>query len=110
MMQTTLGPATMWLYSGKITLNFFLFFQFHLHKFGFLMNKENQANESRKWVLEDFEIGKLLGKGKFGNVYIARERESKKILALKILFKNDMKKNNVFHQLKREVEIQYHLR
>ena len=41
----------------------------------------------RKWTLADFDIGKPLGRGKFGNVYLARERQSKYIVALKVLFK-----------------------
>ena len=34
--------------------------------------------------LSDFEIGKPLGRGKFGNVYLAREKETKFIVALKV--------------------------
>lgn len=62
------------------------------------------------WTLDDFEIGKPLGKGKFGTVYLARERQTKYLVALKVLFKKDLDKHGVFHQLKREIEIQYHLR
>jgi serine/threonine protein kinase len=62
------------------------------------------------WALDDFEIGKPLGKGKFGNVYLARERKTQYVVALKVLFKKDLEKNKVFHQLRREIEIQYHLR
>nr|3DAJ_A Chain A, serine/threonine kinase 6 [Mus musculus] len=64
----------------------------------------------RQWTLEDFDIGRPLGKGKFGNVYLARERQSKFILALKVLFKTQLEKAGVEHQLRREVEIQSHLR
>ncbi|XP_025787626.1 aurora kinase A [Puma concolor] len=64
----------------------------------------------RQWALEDFEIGRPLGKGKFGNVYLAREKQSKFILALKVLFKAQLEKAGVEHQLRREVEIQSHLR
>ena len=60
--------------------------------------------------MEDFEIGRPLGKGKFGNVYLAREKQSKFILALKVLFKAQLEKAGVEHQLRREVEIQSHLR
>ena len=28
------------------------------------------------WSLNDFEIGKRLGRGKFGRVYLAREKQS----------------------------------
>jgi len=38
----------------------------------------------RRWQLEDFDIGKPLGRGKFGNVYLAREKRSKFIVALKV--------------------------
>jgi serine/threonine protein kinase len=36
------------------------------------------------WTLKDFEIGKPLGRGKFGKVYLAHERRTKYIVALKI--------------------------
>lgn len=63
-----------------------------------------------RWSLENFDIGRPLGKGKFGNVYLARERQTKFILALKVLFKKQLEKAGVEHQLRREVEIQSHLR
>uniref|UniRef100_A0A3B4Y2E5 non-specific serine/threonine protein kinase n=1 Tax=Seriola lalandi dorsalis TaxID=1841481 RepID=A0A3B4Y2E5_SERLL len=66
--------------------------------------------EKKRWSLENFDIGRPLGKGKFGNVYLARERQSKFILALKVLFKKQLEKAGVEHQLRREVEIQSHLR
>ena len=42
--------------------------------------KEEKAEKARKgkqWSLDDFEIGKPLGRGKFGSVYLAREKRSK---------------------------------
>ncbi|XP_012732071.2 aurora kinase A-B [Fundulus heteroclitus] len=73
--------------------------------------KNNQASSSKTpWSLENFDIGRPLGKGKFGNVYLARERQTKFILALKVLFKKQLEKAGVEHQLRREVEIQSHLR
>ncbi|KAK5872193.1 hypothetical protein PBY51_012915 [Eleginops maclovinus] len=68
------------------------------------------SSNSHRWSLENFDIGRPLGKGKFGNVYLARERQSKFILALKVLFKKQLEKAGVEHQLRREVEIQSHLR
>jgi len=62
------------------------------------------------WTIKDFDIGRPLGKGKFGNVYLARERASKYIVALKVLFKSQLQKSQVEHQLRREIEIQSHLR
>merc|ERR1712018_531548 len=65
---------------------------------------------TNRWKLSDFEIGRPLGKGKFGNVYLAREKRSKFIVALKVLFKSQLQKAQVEHQLRREIEIQSHLR
>ena len=38
----------------------------------------------KQWALSDFDIGRPLGKGKFGNVYLAREKEKKIVVALKV--------------------------
>ncbi|XP_071823589.1 aurora kinase C-like [Apostichopus japonicus] len=62
------------------------------------------------WSLKDFDIGRPLGKGKFGNVYLAREKQTEFIVALKVLFKSQLQKCQVEHQLRREIEIQSHLR
>jgi len=71
----------------------------------------NSAGKSQtKWSLDNFEIGRPLGKGKFGNVYLAREKKSKFIVALKVLFKSQLQKCHMEHQLRREIEIQSHLR
>ena len=43
-----------------------------------------ESGEKRRWQLSDFEIGRPLGRGKFGNVYLAREKHSKFIVALKV--------------------------
>ncbi|KAK3856470.1 hypothetical protein Pcinc_037208 [Petrolisthes cinctipes] len=78
-----------------------------------LMSMDSDDNErkgKRRWSLDNFEIGRPLGKGKFGNVYLAREKVSKYIVALKVMFKSQLQKANVEHQLRREIEIQSHLR
>lgn len=54
-----------------------------------------------------FEIGKPLGKGKFGRVYLAKERTSNFICALKVLHKSELGK--VEKQVRREIEIQSQL-
>uniref|UniRef100_A0A4X1VM91 non-specific serine/threonine protein kinase n=1 Tax=Sus scrofa TaxID=9823 RepID=A0A4X1VM91_PIG len=60
----------------------------------------------RRLTIDDFEIGRPLGKGKFGNVYLARLKESHFIVALKVLFKSQIEKEGLEHQLRREIEIQ----
>lgn len=70
-----------------------------------------QGSQSRQpFTIDNFEIGRPLGKGKFGNVYLAREKKSRFIVALKILFKSQIEKEGVEHQLRREIEIQAHLK
>lgn len=65
-----------------------------------------EITERPKWTIDDFELGKPLGRGKFGQVYLAREKKSKFIVALKILDKKQLIKSKVEHQLRREIEIQ----
>lgn len=46
----------------------------------------------RRWTLNDFEVGKPLGRGKFGHVYLAREKSVSFILLgflLLILYSSD---------------------
>ncbi|KAJ3245506.1 spindle assembly checkpoint kinase [Chytriomyces hyalinus] len=71
----------------------------------------NNAKETeRRWSLDDFDVGRALGKGKFGRVYLAREKKSGYVVALKILFKAELIEAKVEKQLRREIEIQSHLR
>lgn len=73
--------------------------------------KENEKGTGKKvWSLPNFDIGRPLGRGKFGNVYLAREKETKFVVALKVLFKKQIHATNVEHQVRREIEIQSHLR
>lgn len=57
-----------------------------------------------------FEIGKALGKGKFGRVYLARDRASNFVCALKVLHKSELQQGKVEKQVRREIEIQSNLR
>lgn len=78
-----------------------------------LVTKEAQKDKAQcgtQWSLNDFEIGKPLGRGKFGSVYLAREKRTKYIVAIKVLQKSQLQKAGVEHQLRREIEIQSHLR
>lgn len=64
----------------------------------------------KKLHLGMFEIGKALGKGKFGRVYLAKERSSGFICALKVLHKSELQQGGVQKQVRREIEIQSNLR
>ena len=75
-----------------------------------------QPTVPKELHLRMFEIGKPLGKGKFGRVYIARTKADREgngggfICALKLLYKKDCVMYNVQGQIRREVEIQMNLR
>ncbi|KAM7223598.1 hypothetical protein V8F06_001072 [Rhypophila decipiens] len=65
----------------------------------------------KQFHLGMFEIGRPLGKGKFGRVYLARERSSNFICALKVLYKSELQHGGgVEKQVRREIEIQSNLR
>lgn len=68
------------------------------------------AADGTRWKLSDFEIGRPLGSGKFGNVYLAREKSTEYVVALKVLKKDQLLKARLEHQLQREIEIQSRLR
>lgn len=66
---------------------------------------------TQAWTLQSFEMGRALGKGKFGRVYMVRtKREPRFILALKCLYKKELAQSKVEKQVRREIEIQSNLR
>jgi aurora kinase len=81
-----------------------------------LVNAERKSNPIyeqpifKQFHLGMFEIGRPLGKGKFGRVYLARERSSGFVCALKVLHKNELQQGKVEKQVRREIEIQSNLR
>ncbi|KAK1831737.1 Serine/threonine-protein kinase ark1 [Podospora conica] len=71
----------------------------------------DQPLTPKQFHLGMFEIGRPLGKGKFGRVYLARERTSNFICALKVLYKSELQHGSgVEKQVRREIEIQSNLR
>lgn len=73
-----------------------------------------KAAGPKPWSLEDFDIGKSLGSGKFGKVYLARlsaNRSAKQqLVAMKVLNKEQLISYGVAHQLKHEIELHSQLR
>ncbi|KAJ7135029.1 kinase-like protein [Mycena crocata] len=66
---------------------------------------------TQEWSLHSFDMGRPLGKGKFGRVYMVRTKSAPKyILALKTLYKSELVSNKVEKQTRREIEIQQNLR
>ncbi|CAH1174043.1 unnamed protein product [Phaedon cochleariae] len=75
-----------------------------------MISHEAFGNPDYKWSLNDFELGKRLGRGKFGRVYLAREKKTGFVVALKTLLKRELVKARVERQTLREIEIQSHLK
>ncbi|KAF8895117.1 kinase-like protein [Infundibulicybe gibba] len=71
----------------------------------------SRKSPTREWNLHAFDMGRPLGKGKFGRVYMVRTKsEPKYILALKTLYKSEIIESRVEKQIRREIEIQQNLR
>lgn len=71
---------------------------------------DTSCTEQMTFSLNDFEVGNRLGRGKFGKVYLARKDPEQYVCALKVLWKAQLRKQNVEHQLRREIEIMANLR
>ena len=66
---------------------------------------------TRTWRLSSFDLGRPLGKGNFGRVYMVRTRTDPPfILALKTMYKSEIVAAGVEKQTRREIEIQSNLR
>lgn len=59
--------------------------------------------------LSDFEIGKVLGKGKLGKVYCVKHRQSGLICAIKVMSKKELVDLKLEKNFRREIEIQRNL-
>ena len=70
----------------------------------------NKAFSPVHYSIDSFEIGRPLGTGKFGHVYLARSKDTKAIVALKILNKRQIMDSTFERQIRREIEIQSHLK
>ena len=75
-----------------------------------LSSGDDGAQSPRPWCIEDFSLGRPLGKGKFGNVYMGKLKRTGMQIALKVLFKAPMQAACCVHNLRREVEIQSRLK
>jgi serine/threonine protein kinase len=54
--------------------------------------KKTEGEIIKKLKLEDYEIGRVLGKGGFGKVKVAKNKKTGKYVALKLLNKHEIMK------------------
>ncbi|CAD5223676.1 unnamed protein product [Bursaphelenchus okinawaensis] len=69
----------------------------------------NRPGQDRDWRLDDIEVGRPLGKGAFGRVYLARDKMEQIPFALKIIFKSKLKTKNMEENIIREIVNHTHL-
>ena len=74
-----------------------------------LKNFEFKRMNMKIFQKSDFIIGKKLGTGQFGKVYLAKMRNYGLIVALKVLSKKQICESKYELQFRREIEIQSHL-
>lgn len=79
------------------------------------INKEKLEDEvekefnMKKFKASDFEFGKKLGQGRYGNVYMAREKKTNFIVAIKKMNKDSVMKLKAQKQVVREIKIHSYL-
>ena len=64
----------------------------------------------KKFTHEDFEFGPKVGKGKYGDVFLARHRKTNLIMAIKVLDKMVLRQMRVQRQLIREIKFHWYLK
>ncbi|KAK9247961.1 kinase-like domain-containing protein [Lipomyces tetrasporus] len=74
------------------------------------LHNQSEVQAHRQYSLDSFEIGRKLGKGKFGKVYCARDKATGYVCALKVMEKKELIHFKVEKQFRREIEIQSNLR
>lgn len=77
----------------------------------YVMVKAPPRKPWHEWTIkEDFEVGKPLGHGLYGHVYLARTKIDKRIVALKVMHEKDIMFHKAEAVVNREVEIHCKLR
>ncbi|EGR29395.1 protein kinase domain protein [Ichthyophthirius multifiliis] len=58
------------------------------------------------WKIQNFQIGKCLGRGRFGSVYLSRHKPTNMLLAIKQISKKNIIQSGMEKQLQQEIKIQ----
>lgn len=83
-----------------------VFHRLSLHASTISKDMKQQIQPRKNWKFSDFELGRKLGKGKFGKVYCVREKETGFVCAMKVISKKEILSYHVEKQFVREIEIQ----
>ena len=69
------------------------------------LNERFEEGRNKELSRETFSFQKLIGSGGFGKVYKVRSNSTRRIYAMKVLSKNQIKHYSMRTQLKREIQI-----
>lgn len=70
-----------------------------------MSSSKDQSPLLQKKSIDDYELLKQIGQGAFGNVYLARDKQTDEKFAIKALDKLHLIKNNKTKSVHREKEI-----
>lgn len=65
-----------------------------------------KATAKKQWSMSCFKIGRKIGRGRFGSVYIVQERETGAIFALKKIDLVQVKEEQMESQIVEEIKLQ----
>lgn len=68
--------------------------------------KAPEISQPKPITIDSFEIGKKLGKGRFGDVFLVREKRLGMVMAMKMINKQELKESDMMGQLIFEIKIQ----
>ncbi len=71
---------------------------------------EKPSTAERTFSMDDFVLGKQIGKGKLGTVFVAKEKKSGYIVAIKSMSKKELAKGGYKITALREIDVQSKLR
>jgi serine/threonine protein kinase len=74
-----------------------------------LLEEVKRKEMHKEFSIDDFEKGRLLGRGRFAHVWLVRERCRGYVVVLKNIQKKKIKKYRAEKALRNEIEIQSHL-
>jgi hypothetical protein len=78
-----------------------------LEKIG--MRKKPSGVEKAQLSISQFKLGKKLGSGRFGNVYLAEEKLSRTVFAIKTMNKQKIKEADMVDQVFWEIKLQIYM-
>lgn len=64
-----------------------------------MKKKKSEVEPEQKLNINRFKLGKKLGSGRFGNVYLAEEKNTKLLYAVKVMSKSKIREADMVDQV-----------